>query len=440
MSRALDKETVAALKAGDPEAAYRAIAAVLTEPRTAVSTEDAPSACFLSAPAKDRLEIEFFGGSRLPLPSTQPGGNGYVLRDGNAVAIPKLALVQAFFVARKVLQQHRAAPATTGSTADVAPPPAPPPPTDDLLAATAVILLMDPEHLTAANTRKRLLQARVTAHAARNMARGDGNAAVKAALANEFRLVDSFLTSHLHRHTKSPTLWSHRRWLVSVASNVWTALDGDGNGNGNDNDAVFQCITDVVMVAAVRHPRNYYAWEHARGLMQQYDGPLFSNDTTNNNRDGNAADLLVAVRDWCYRHHNDTSGWSFFFFLIVLVLRPRGSASLASSISYVRGILAHVEEMATSLRWTGESVWVFLRTAVAYMGQPHEPGNKSQDRKDDDVYDRFRAAATGLQGHVDAASREHAVLQQAQDWCATYFRASKSQNAETGDRDFVLIS
>ncbi|CAK7209092.1 hypothetical protein SBRCBS47491_000320 [Sporothrix bragantina] len=366
MSRSIDKDTAAALQKGDPDAAFCAIADVLTEELPVSS----------SLP-RVHLEIEFLGHGHPPLPEGE-----YVLRDGNAVAIPKLALVQAFLVARKKLQKHRAVPLV---------PPVPMPTTDNsqnqiIWRATAIILLMDPEHLTAANTRKRLIQTSL---------QQDHAVSVSSLLARELHFIDSLLTSHLHRHTKSPTLWSHRRWLLSFLA---TPAVKESHENGNDR--VLQGMTKVVMVAALRHPRNYYAWEHARWLIhwQQANGQGGHESKLN---------LVVVVRDWCYRNHTDTSGWSFLFFLLASLPLPPSAASLSPLYDET---VAQVEQMATSLRWTGEAVWVFLRTAVAY---------RACARDDVGACSSFQDAASTLLAAVDAASHEHQILQQAQKWCTT---------------------
>ncbi|KLU89650.1 hypothetical protein MAPG_08621 [Magnaporthiopsis poae ATCC 64411] len=136
MSRALDKDVAASLQTSDEAealAAFTAISGALTrscQEGTGGSNSDS-----------GLLEIELLGRSH-PTPS-----GCHVLQDGNAIAVPKTSLVRAFIVARMRLmawqQQQDAAADDT-----------------DILAATAVQLLMDPEHLTAANTRKRALTLR----------------------------------------------------------------------------------------------------------------------------------------------------------------------------------------------------------------------------------------------------------------------------------------
>ncbi|TDZ25499.1 hypothetical protein Cob_v001539 [Colletotrichum orbiculare MAFF 240422] len=124
MSRALDKSVIAALKQGDHEKIFNDISGIL------VKQQD------------DRLlEIEILGSGH----TLDPDEN--FLRDDNAVAVPKLRLVQAFIVARDMLQKHLVNKSAEASR---------------LWLATGAMLLMDPEHLTAANTRKRLLQAELS--------------------------------------------------------------------------------------------------------------------------------------------------------------------------------------------------------------------------------------------------------------------------------------
>ncbi|KAK3315332.1 hypothetical protein B0H66DRAFT_341829 [Apodospora peruviana] len=323
MSRALDKDVVASLQTGDPLAAYKAISEVLTWSK--------------SNDGLDEIEI---------LRRNERFQDGtYVLRDGLAVGVIKVGLVQAFLVARKMLAAH-----LDGTT---------PRASDELFATTGVILLMDPEYLTAANTRKRLIQSQLYD---------------KDVLVREKHFVDSLLTSRLHRHTKSPTLWSHRRWLLQKFALQDIPLD------------VLADLTSVVFVAGERHPRNYYAWCHARLL-----AGLRSGDS--------GQGILAAVKNWCFQHHTDISGWSFLSFLLNIGASPDKSACSLT--------LAEVLSLAESLRLTNESVWVFLRTLVA------------SGLVGDEDYRRFLHASQDL---MDSSSHEidKRVLNSARDWSNTY--------------------
>lgn len=288
MSRALHKDTLLALGQGDPSAAFEAISSALTE--------------FKGETLEALLEIEILPRSHILEPNT------FLLREENALAISKSALVQAFFVARKRFHGHH-----SGEQSPLT--------ADDLLTITSVILVMDPEHLTAANSRKRLIMM-------------ESNEALQLRLIRKDQyFVGSLLTSRLHRHTKSPTLWSHRRWLTETARSLGVQPDV-----GDD-------LKRIVMVAGERHPKNYYAWCHARWLTDLI---------RENRRRDVLQDLLAATKSWCFRNHTDISGWSFMSFLLVKL------GDIASS-----SILDETLKLAISLRWTNESIWVFIRTLAA---------------------------------------------------------------------------
>ncbi|KAK4242078.1 hypothetical protein C8A03DRAFT_11677 [Achaetomium macrosporum] len=335
MSRALDPDTAASLSAGNPLAAYQTISNVFVSPHDGL------------------LEIEILGKTHF-LEEGQ-----YALQDGHAVAISKLGLVQAFMVARQHLRDH------LGGTM--------PRPDDDVRAMTAVILLFDPEYLTAANTRKRLLQAQISSCSD-----------ARARLETEKRFVDSLLTSRLHRHTKSPTLWSHRRWLVSTFTSLELPVDVLGD------------IRDVVFVAGERHPRNYYAWCHARFLMGL-------------NRGISRPDILAAVQAWCFQHHTDISGWSFLYFLL--------NQESGSNIEVGCTTFTDVLNLVSSLHLVNESVWVFLRTLAAsrLVG--------------DEQCSQLRAVQAAILETLTTPP-DQAVLRAAVEWCEAYRRRSEPPLAD----------
>ncbi|KAI5862361.1 protein prenylyltransferase [Durotheca rogersii] len=286
MSRSLDKGILASLEAENPKPAYNDISSLLT-----------------GMSEGELLEIELLGKSH-PL---QPGIN--YLRDGTAVAIPKLRLFQAFFVARQMLDDYRNKDNLVGSY--------------EAQAATTVVLLTDPEHLTAANTRKRLLASSILEA---------GSPDVGALLRREKQFVDSLLTSRLYRHAKSPTLWSHRRWLLRQFAAHGVVVDPRHD------------IKNIIMVAGTRHPRNYPAWHHARFLLGCH--PQF------------AAPVATDVKEFCLRNHADISSWSFLGSVIGAIGSRETRCQMGSSF------LTEILQITDSLRWKNESVWVFLRSVA----------------------------------------------------------------------------
>ena len=281
MSRSLDKGTKEALKNGDHKDVYEDLAAVFAAPQLKV------------------MEIEF-----LPRSHSLPPGTSF-LQDGQAIAIPKAQLVQAFIYARKELQKYLENP-------DVAVP-------EKAMKATSVMLLLDSEHLTAANTRKRIIM--------RVLETDEGN--IRGILLHEKHFMDSMLTSRLHRHTKSPTLWSHRRWLLQKLRDAGTTR----------LDPLYE-LGSVVFVSAERHPRNYYAWWHARHLVLRGDV------------DPRSANIVAVTKKWCFAHHNDVSGWSFLNFL------------LDKNQNAAADVFSETLHLAQKFLWRNESVWHFLRSMM----------------------------------------------------------------------------
>ncbi|KAL7941019.1 hypothetical protein V8C42DRAFT_335891 [Trichoderma barbatum] len=328
MSRALDDDVKRAIKQGDHEQVFIRIA-------------DA-----LSQRLPELLEIEMLGRSHMA------DGQTILLQDGPAIAVPKLRLVQAFLFARRVLQRHVGG-NKDGNNGDGL-----------VLRATAVMLLMDPEHLTAANTRKRLLQDMIKS-----------GTDIETRLHNELYLIDSLLTSRLHRHTKSPTLWNHRQWLMQRFQDHGLGIDA--------TDAMKR----VISVAAERHPRNYYAWLHARYLTKAVAETASREDLSG---------LLEAAKKWALAHHDDISGWAFLMFFL-----DRHS-------EYAGSVISEATKLAASFHWRNESVWYFFRNIAArpWCGRDCREGVESTRL----------ALLSGAEDKSDAAR----VLEQASSWIQAY--------------------
>ncbi|PHH91814.1 hypothetical protein CDD83_10237 [Cordyceps sp. RAO-2017] len=324
MSRALDEGIREALSDGNHESIFEEIASVL------------------SCDSGVLLEIELLGYSH------RLSAGSYYLQDGNAIAIPKLRLVQAFIHARHVFRKHVE---TTESSAD-----------DRIRNATAVMLLFDPEHLTAANARKRMLDSET----------GPKPGQAARLLLREKLFVDSLLTSRLHRHTKSPTLWSHRRWLMGRLGENGVAIE-----RARD-------LRTVVLVSAERHPRNYYAWSHARHLGTPGDQGWTDADERRT--------MVADTKKWCFSHHDDVSGWMFLAFL--LEGRPAEAAL----------VFTETLELAESFRWRNESVWYFLRNMVlgAAVAAPQQ--------------ERFSAAWRAARADSSEGSEERRTLDGLSSW------------------------
>lgn len=100
----------------------------------------------------------------------------------------------------------------------------------NLMDATTILVLMDREHLTAINARKRLLQS--YPHLFKPQ--------------EELLWVTSFLTSNLNKHVKGPLLWQHRKWVSQELLRIRPSTQW------------LHEELSVVKKAGEVHPRNYY--------------------------------------------------------------------------------------------------------------------------------------------------------------------------------------
>lgn len=214
------------------------------------------------------------------------------------------------------------------------------------MRASAVILLLSPEHLTAANIRKRYI-----------LSLSNDSSALVDALAAELRLLDSFFCSPLPRHTKSPTLWSHRRWLIT---SFMAQLCYRPAADGGSPSVTLSSELEVIQSAAVHHPRNYYAFDYLRKLVANILPGLDTVVSGQEEKRGAtraqlATEALTVMQKFCQAHLSDISAWSALLFLL------RTAANVDKSFVALMTII----EMAIKYRWKNESVWVFLRTAIA---------------------------------------------------------------------------
>lgn len=337
MSRALDDDVKRAIRHGDHEVIFTRIADALLQRHA------------------ELLEIEMLGRSHMADADT------ILLQDGPAIAVPKLRLVQAFIYARALLYKKK-----------------------DVSRATAVMLLMDPEHLTAANTRKRILQDAI-----------NSGTDVEMRLRDELYFVDSLLTSRLHRHTKSPTLWGHRQWLMQRCQEHGLKIDATS------------IMTAVISVAAERHPRNYYAWLHARYLTNavsetaavasaSQEGDEDEDGNKDGGKDDDLAGVLEAAKNWALRHHDDISGWAFLMFF------------LDRHPEYAGPVVSETTRLAASFHWRNESVWYFLRNISARAWC------------DGDWREGVEATRLALLSGAERGSDGERILEQAASWIQAY--------------------
>lgn len=240
-----------------------------------------------------------------------PSSLGSFLQVDNAIGTSKSFIVAAYTVARQLFSRLQ----------------------DDDLAhptgITEIMLMFDCEHLTACNWRKRCLSAIIETRSPN-----------QELLQTELTLMSSYQCSPLHRHTKSPTLWHHRFWVISHLLRI-------GTWSPQDLVSLQSSELETVLQAGELHPKNYYAFSYMRQLSVLL-GDLGWHWTES------ALERLVK---WCLAHQRDVSGWSFALYALGL----SNSQLQLQALEKVTRYALHVE-------WTGESLWTFIARGARQFG------------------------------------------------------------------------
>lgn len=289
------------------------------------------------------LEIEI-------LPSSFPP---QILHESSAVGVPKSLLVSLYLKARKTFFDH-----VSSRDCDVY---------HAALQATTIILLFDPNHLTAANFRKRHIQ-RFCAKRTGNDYNGQDAGNPREAVQHELKFLENLVTSPLSKHAKSSTLWAQRLWIVQnffqLATGERVIDEAIPKRNGRHGIRGFwdeELV--IVMKAGERHRRNYYAWQYARELYRLVNARrpgLVERTQRSWNLLGDSSGL---VHGWCLTHPRDISGWAFLVFLFEqLHIGGCDEGIKRNKFEDDIGIFAsETKEFVRKYEWKGESIEWFLK-------------------------------------------------------------------------------
>lgn len=268
------------------------------------------------------------------------------LKDGFSIGITKKALVQAFTVARRLFAKRLKPMSPDDLYTDISTKS-----TDSEIPShviTEIMLLFDCEHLTACNWRKKWLLAAI-------LRREMDQASLQEILETELTLLQTYQCSPLHRHTKSPTLWSHRLWVLNSLNRIRKSSSATLTELG-------RAELDIVLRAGELHPKNYYAFTYMRNIHayiahaikdQDQDQDQDQGDASAGQVDCIAAGLIDPMLNWCLSNPRDISGWMFAKYLL------DKSADLDRADA-VRRVL----RFALDVGWEGESLWTFVDQAV----------------------------------------------------------------------------
>lgn len=202
-----------------------------------------------------------------------------------------------------------------------------------VMGLTLVVLLQTTENLNAINTRKRILQNSLFA---------------LELVRDEIRFLNILFSSPLQKHTKSPMLWQHRKWILQKMDSYdyQHLLQPAYLFSDEKSKTWFDLEFEIILKAGELHTKNYYAWAYARWLLLHTSPDL--------------QDLAEKMFHICKKHVSDISMWSFLLHILLLL----DNEDL--SLKYTQ---ATIDE--TRLCPNHESMWFFIRTSLAKYNKPH---------------------------------------------------------------------
>lgn len=332
-------------------------------------------------------------------------GLGPLLQDDRFIGITKKALVQAYIAARRIffeklvrMDDHDFLSATRGyhhnDNDDV-----PTEQGDDFSIMTEIILLFDCEHLTACNWRKRWLNVLIQRNAVRSESTksfssdtdvDDDHRPLLKLLGRERSLMTTYLCSPLHRHTKSPTLWQHRLWVMTQLMRfkfrqprrdptVDEKRTDEANIPAEDVQSLILAELAVVLRAGEQHPKNYYAFSYMRQLhsaASRFLAGVVCEATVRKDEDSAKSSLSSQLAEcmidqtlsWCLAHLQDISGWTFLFYLLETVV-PADEKDQDLRLQRQKTVVDKIIHFAVNIAaWEGESLWTFVDLMVRRFG------------------------------------------------------------------------
>ena len=307
-----------------------------------------------------------------------------------SVAIPKPLLASLFLTARHVFFSHLTSQkdtynSDTGQTQAQGSASASDRPTyTAAFQSTLILLLWDPNHLTAANFRKKhLISLRNGSGSHDPQPSPSPSPSFLESLNIELFFLISLLTSPLPKHTKSPTLWSHRLFLLRTFGSEVSSLENihsNTNGISTQHPSIncWEQELAIILKAADWHPRNYYAWNYARQLLDTLSITSFAGsgechkDLGTAVRKRLAGGSIKALQKWCLGHPRDISGWAFLeHTLRAITVHEEAETSGftkyemegkqdAEAAELVDRVIQETRHFATKFAWKGASLEWFL--------------------------------------------------------------------------------
>jgi hypothetical protein len=215
---------------------------------------------------------------------------------------------------------------------------------DKLLESTRCIVLINADHYTAWNARKRLM--------------------LSGALSEHDELRLSSLV--FSKHPKSGEAWAHRRWALLRLAGFRDSLGTTGLSSKSNNKSTdakkeaqqvvsFESELDTCQRAAECYPKNYYAWTHRQWLVKQMCDVAALRTELKRVRAWNTSN----VSDYCGFHHRLTVCARLMALETTTTTTTKAVALLLRELAFVR----ELEQLHAS----HESIWCYKRMLFTHL-------------------------------------------------------------------------
>lgn len=219
----------------------------------------------------------------------------------------------------------------------------------ELLGYSKVILSTVVENLTVINYRKKIIEQ----HFINSQSKLPSE--FEQLKQDEIAWLDILFSSKLPKHTKSPMLWEHRKWLISLDTvSHPVLLKPQERLNFLEKELI------PILNAADIHPKNYYSWAYLRWLLREFN--FIQMDSLL------IEPLFDKVFEFCKNHISDISSWTFLFHLLIGL--PDSTAIISNEFidePCNRSRVQHVLEQAVKLSKMApnhETLYLFVKWAT----------------------------------------------------------------------------
>jgi hypothetical protein len=356
-----------------------------------------------------------------------------------------------------------------------------------LFDITSCLLLVNPDHTTCYNDRRRCLLKMIT-EKQRQSQQQQQHQEQEDPLILTFVQEIQYINLLMTQHTKAPSSWSHRKFVVKRLIHCLVARltsNEDGASSVKQTSSEIQMYTKLQHIiqqelnacssVATKYPKNYYAWTHRIWTIQLLEEGLDSKNNVSDN--GTTVSSLLSLlfksivtseirtmwKEWIPQHTTDHSAIHYTTQLLKLQLQPscredpqqqQEAIKVAKeSFAFINQLLEKPNDMVTSN--ANEGVWILRRNVCSVLwningeggNDDHDTGTIVQKLVVDDIQSvvdgllkqqrdgRANDVTAAIAASASAATNIHALTFVA--WCITNLETIPIKDDDDNENDNI---